>query len=426
MFTDYTKIIIKSGDGGNGAATFRREKYVASGGPDGGDGGNGGNIYFQVDKDKNTLIDFRYNKKFKAKNGENGSGSHCNGKYGEDLYIKVPIGTVIKDAETGKVVADLSKPNQKELVLKGGRGGRGNSHFATATRQAPRFSEDGEKGEEKELILELKLLADVGLLGFPNVGKSTFLASVTAAKPKIANYHFTTIIPNLGVVKTKDGNGFVIADIPGIIEGASEGVGLGIQFLRHVERTRLLLHFLDVSGQEGRNPIEDFNAINKELKKYSEKLATRKQIIVANKIDAIDEIQSEELKAVEKLAKEQNLELFKISAATGQGVQELIDYVTNTLKTLPKEELIEIEDKVVYTLDDKKDEWHIKEQNGVFIVTGKAVQRLMGRINIEDNESMYYLQKCLKNMGIEDKLKEMGVCEGDTVILDEWELEWFD
>ena len=426
MFTDYTKIIIKSGDGGNGAATFRREKYVASGGPDGGDGGNGGNIYFQVDKDKNTLIDFRYNKKFKAKNGENGSGSHCNGKYGEDLYIKVPIGTVIKDAQTGKVVADLSKPNQKELVLKGGRGGRGNSHFATATRQAPRFSEDGEKGEEKELILELKLLADVGLLGFPNVGKSTFLASVTDAKPKIANYHFTTIIPNLGVVKTKDGNGFVIADIPGIIEGASEGVGLGIQFLRHVERTRLLLHFLDVSGQEGRNPIEDFNAINKELKKYSEKLATRKQIIVANKIDAIDETQSEELKAVEKLAKEQNLELFKISAATGQGVQELIDYVTNTLKTLPKEELIEIEDKVVYTLDDKKDEWHIKEQNGVFIVTGKAVQRLMGRINIEDNESMYYLQKCLKNMGIEDKLKEMGVCEGDTVILDEWELEWFD
>lgn len=426
MFTDYTKIIIKSGDGGNGAATFRREKYVASGGPDGGDGGNGGNIYFQVDKDKNTLIDFRYNKKFKAKNGENGSGSHCNGKYGEDLYIKVPIGTVIKDAQTGKVVADLSKPNQKELVLKGGRGGRGNSHFATATRQAPRFSEDGEKGEEKELILELKLLADVGLLGFPNVGKSTFLASVTAAKPKIANYHFTTIIPNLGVVKTKDGNGFVIADIPGIIEGASEGVGLGIQFLRHVERTRLLLHFLDVSGQEGRNPIEDFTAINKELKKYSEKLATRKQIIVANKIDAIDETQSEELKAVEKLAKEQNLELFKISAATGQGVQELIDYVTNTLKTLPKEELIEIEDKVVYTLDDKKDEWHIKEQNGVFIVTGKAVQRLMGRINIEDNESMYYLQKCLKNMGIEDKLKEMGVCEGDTVILDEWELEWFD
>lgn len=425
MFTDYTKIIIKSGDGGNGAATFRREKYVAAGGPDGGDGGNGGNIYFQVDKDKNTLIDFRYNRKFKAKNGENGSGNRCNGKYGEDLYIKVPIGTVIKDAETGKVIADLSEPNQTELILKGGRGGRGNSHFATATRQAPRFSEDGEKGEEKEIVLELKLLADVGLLGFPNVGKSTFLATVTDAKPKIANYHFTTIVPNLGVVKTKDGNGFVIADIPGIIEGASEGVGLGIQFLRHVERTRLLLHFLDVSGQEARNPVEDFYAINKELKKYSEKLSKRKQIIVANKIDVIEE-NSKELKNVEELAKKEGLELFKISAATKQGVQELINHVTEILKTLPKEDSIEVDEKVVYTLEDKKDQWEIKVKDGIFIVTGKAVQRLMGRVNIEDNESMYYLQKSLKNMGIEAKLKEMGVCEGDTVILDEWELEWYD
>ena len=422
MFTDYTKIIIKSGDGGNGAATFRREKYVASGGPDGGDGGNGGNVYFQVDKDKNTLIDFRYNKKFKAKNGENGSGSHCNGKYGEDLYIKVPIGTVIKDAETGKVIADLSEPNQKELILKGGRGGRGNSHFATATRQAPRFSEDGEKGEEKELILELKLLADVGLLGFPNVGKSTFLSVVTDAKPKIANYHFTTIEPNLGVVKTKDGDGFVIADIPGIIEGASEGVGLGIQFLRHVERTRLLLHFLDVSGQEGRNPVEDFYTINKELKKYSEKLSTRKQIIVANKIDVMQD--DTLLKEVEKLSKKEEMEMFKISAVTKDGVEELIDYVTKILKTLPKEDLIEIEDKIVYTLEDKKDEWKIEKVDGVFKVTGKAIQRLMGRVNIEDNESIYYLQKSLKNMGVDDKLKEMGVCEGDTVILDDWELEW--
>ena len=395
-------------------------------GPDGGDGGNGGNVYFQVDKDKNTLIDFRYNKKFKAKNGENGSGSHCNGKYGEDLYIKVPIGTVVKDAETGKVIADLSEPNQKELILRGGRGGRGNSHFATATRQAPRFSEDGDKGEEKEIILELKLLADVGLLGFPNVGKSTFLATVTDAKPKIANYHFTTIIPNLGVVKTKDGNGFVIADIPGIIEGASEGVGLGIQFLRHVERTRLLLHFLDVSGQEGRNPVEDFYIINQELKKYSEKLSTRKQIIVANKIDVIDVENSKELKEVENLAEKEGLKLFKISSATKQGVQELIDYVSETLKTLPKEDLIDIEDKVVYTLEDKQQDWEIKEQDGVFIVTGKAVQRLMGRVNIEDNESMYYLQKSLKSMGIEDKLREMGVKEGDTVILDDWELEWYD
>lgn len=390
----------------------------------GGDGGNGGNVYFQVDKDKNTLIDFRYNRKFKAKNGENGSGSRCNGKYGEDLYIKVPIGTVVKDAETGKIVADLSNPGQTELILKGGRGGRGNSHFATATRQAPRFSEDGDKGEEKEVILELKLLADVGLLGFPNVGKSTFLKAVTDAKPKIANYHFTTIVPNLGVVKTKTGDGFVIADIPGIIEGASEGVGLGIQFLRHVERTRLLLHFLDVSGIEGRNPIEDFYAINEELKKYSEKLSTRKQIIVANKTDIMQD--ENLLKQVEELAKKEGLELYKISAATKEGVEELIDHVTEVLKTLPKEELFEIEDKKVYTLEDKKDDWEIKEEDGVFIVTGRAIQRLMGRVNIEDNESMYYLQKSLKNMGIDAKLKEMGVCQGDTVILDGWELEWYE
>ncbi len=424
MFVDYTKIIIKSGDGGNGAVAFRREKYVAAGGPDGGDGGNGGNIYFQVDKDKNTLIDFRYNRKFKAQNGENGSGSHCNGKYGEDLYIKVPIGTVIKDVETGKIVADLSKPNQTELILKGGRGGRGNSHFKTPTRQAPRFAEDGEKGEEKEIILELKLLADVGLLGFPNVGKSTFLKSVTDAKPKIANYHFTTLDPNLGVVKTKDGDGFVIADIPGIIEGASEGVGLGIQFLRHVERTRLLLHFLDVSSQEGRNPVEDFYAINKELKKYSEKLSQRKQIIVANKVDVMQD--DTLLKEVEELAKKEKLQLYSISAVTGQGVQELINDVSNILKTLPKEDVIEVEDKIVYTLEDKQDQWSIQEKDGVFIVSGKAVERLMGRVNIEDNESMYYLQKSLKNMGIEEKLKQMGVHEGDTVILADWELEWYE
>ena len=424
MFTDYIKIIIKSGDGGNGAISFRREKYVAAGGPDGGDGGKGGDIYFQVDKDKNTLIDFRYNKKYKASNGVNGSGNNCNGKYGEDLYIKVPIGTIIKDAETGKVIADLSKPNQVELVLKGGRGGRGNSHFATPTRQVPRFAEDGERGEEKEIILELKLLADVGLLGFPNVGKSTFLSVVTDARPKIANYHFTTLEPNLGVVKIKNGDGFVIADIPGIIEGASEGVGLGTQFLRHVERTRLLLHFLDVSGQEGRNPVEDFYVINKELKKYSEKLAQRKQIIVANKIDVMQD--DTLLKQVEEVAKKEGLELYKISAVTKQGVEELIDHVSELLKTLPKEDLVDIEDRKVYTLEDKKDEWHIEEKNGVFIVTGKAIERLMGRINIEDNESMYYLQKSLKNMGVEDKLKEMGVCEGDTVILDEWELEWYD
>ncbi len=424
MFTDYTKIFIKSGDGGNGAATFRTEKYVAAGGPDGGDGGNGGNVYFIVDKDRNTLIDFRYNKKFKAKNGENGSGSRCNGKYGEDLYVKVPIGTVVKDAETGKVVADLSTPGQKELILKGGRGGRGNCHFATPTRQAPRFSEGGEKGEEKELILELKLLADVGLLGFPNVGKSTFLSTVTDAKPKIANYHFTTINPNLGVVKTKGGDGFVIADIPGIIEGASDGVGLGIQFLRHVERTRLLLHFIDVSGVEGRDPIEDYKTINNELAKYSEKLTKRKQILVATRIDIMQD--DSKLKELEEFAKKEKLELFKISSVTRDGVQQLIDHVAEVLKTLPKEELVETEERVVYTLQEKDQQWEAYEEGGIFYVQGRAVDRLMGRINIEDNESMYYFQKCLKNMGIEAKLKELGICEGDTVKISDWELEWYE
>ena len=342
MFTDYTKIIIKAGNGGNGAISFRREKYVAAGGPDGGDGGKGGDVYFKVDKDKNTLIDFRYNKKYKAENGENGGASKCSGKSGEDIIIGVPIGTVIKDFETGKVIADLSEPNQKELILKGGRGGRGNQHFATATRQAPRFSEDGEPGQEKEIILELKLIADVGLLGFPNVGKSTFLSRVTDARPKIANYQFTTLEPNLGVVKAKDGTSFVIADIPGIIEGASEGVGLGLQFLRHIERTRLLLHVIDISGLEGRDPVDDFNIINKELEQYSEKLSKRKQIIVASKAD----VQNEELyKKLEDLAKQKNIEIFKISSSTGEGITELLDYVTKILKTLPKEDIVDQEEK---------------------------------------------------------------------------------
>ena len=424
MFTDYAKITIKSGNGGNGAATFRREKYVAAGGPDGGDGGKGGSIYFFVDKDMNTLLDFRYKKIFKAENGENGSGNNCNGKKGEDLYIGVPLGTIIKDADSGKVVADLSEENQKELILQGGRGGKGNTHFATSTRQAPRFSQDGEKGMEKELILELKLLADVGLIGFPNVGKSTFLSMVTSAKPKIADYHFTTIIPNLGVVKSIYGDSFVIADIPGIIEGASKGVGLGIQFLRHIERTRLLLHVIDVSGLEGRNPVDDFYTINEELKKYSEKLSNRKQIIVANKIDVM---QNEQLyKELEELANKQNIEIYKISAATGEGIDELMNRVTQVLKELPKEELVETEEKIVYTLSEDKDEFTVRRDGNDYIVEGPAAERLMGRVNIGDNESMHYFQKSIRQLGIEDKLKKMGIKEGDTVKFLEWEFEWYD
>ena len=426
MFVDYAKIIIISGDGGYGAATFRREKYVAAGGPDGGDGGRGGDVYFEVDPNANTLIDFRFTKKFKAENGQNGSGGHKFGKSGQDIIVKVPVGTIVKDAESGKVIVDMSKEGQKELILKGGRGGKGNSHFATSTRQAPRFAIDGEPGKEKEIILELKLLADVGLVGFPNVGKSTILSRVTKATPKIADYHFTTIDPNLGVVKTEYGDSFVLADIPGIIEGASEGVGLGIQFLRHVERTRLLLHVLDVAGTEGWNPVDDINKINEELKKYSEKLATRKQIIVANKIDSMQD--DENYKALEKLAKENGMEIYKISAVTGEGLNELFNHVAKTIKTLPKEEIVELEDRIVYTLDEDEEEQFKIEmiKPGEFIVTGPAAQRLMGRVNIGDNESYAYMEKMLKKIGITQALKDKGVKEGDTVKILEWEFEWYE
>jgi GTP-binding protein len=314
----------------------------------------------------------------------------------------VPKGTVVKDSESGKVIADLSEDNQVELILKGGRGGKGNVHFATSTRQAPHFAIDGEKGKEKEIILELKLLADVGLVGFPNVGKSTLISKVSAARPRIADYHFTTIDPNLGVVKTKSGDSFVMADIPGIIEGASEGVGLGTQFLRHIERTRLLLHVIDVAGTEGRTPIEDFEKVNSELKKYSEKLSKRKQIIVANKADSLqDEKNFEDLA---KKAKENNMEIFKISAVTGEGVVELMDYVGKLVKTLPKEEIVDIEDRVVYTLEEDRDEFTVYiPQEGEYIVEGPAVERLMGRVNIGDNESFAYLQRMIKKLGIEEE-----------------------
>lgn len=424
MFVDYVKIIIKSGDGGNGAKTFRREKYVAAGGPDGGDGGNGGSIYFEVDKDANTLINFKYNKKYKAENGENGSGNRCFGKSGKDLYIKVPKGTVVKDFETGKVITDLSEDGQKELVLKGGKGGKGNVHFVTSTRQVPDFAIDGEKGREIEVILELKSIADVGLVGFPNAGKSTLLSRVTAATPKIADYPFTTIDPNLGVVKTSYGDSFVMADIPGIIEGASEGVGLGIQFLRHIERTRVLLHMVDVSGLNGRKAIDDFNKINNELEKYSEKLINKKQIVVANKIDTMQD--EEDCLELEKLAKNKDLEFFRISAVTGEGLVELMNYVSEVVKTIPKEDIFESDERVVYTLEEDKDEFTVEEiAEGEFYVSGPAVERLMGRVNIGDNESFAYLQKMLKKLGIEDALKEKGVCEGDTVKILDWHFEYY-
>lgn len=424
MFVDYAKIIIESGKGGDGAATFRREKYVAAGGPDGGDGGKGGDIYFEVDPDTNTLVDFRFTKKFKAKSGENGSGNRCFGKSGDDLTVKVPKGTIVKDAETGKVIVDMSEDGQRELILKGGRGGKGNVHFATSTRQAPHFAIDGEKGKVKEIILELKLLADVGLIGFPNVGKSTILSRVTAATPKIADYHFTTIDPNLGVVKTEHGDSFVLADIPGIIEGASEGVGLGIRFLRHVERTRLLLHVIDVAGTEGRNPVDDFNKINEELKKYSEKLASRKQIIVANKADSMQDENNYE--TLEKIAKEQNLEIFKISAVTGEGLNELFNHVAEVIKTLPKEEIVEPEERMLYTLEEEEEPFTVTRKNNEFFVEGPTIDRLMARVNTEDNESFAYLQRMMKKLGIDDALRNNGVKEGDTVNILDWVFEWYE
>ena len=424
MFVDYVKIIIKSGDGGNGAKTFRREKYVAAGGPDGGDGGNGGNIYFEVDKDSNTLINFRYNKKYKAENGENGSGNRCFGKSGKDLVLKVPKGTVIRDFITKKFICDLSEDNQRELVLKGGRGGKGNVHFATSTRQAPDFAIDGEKGKEIEIILELKSIADVGLIGFPNSGKSTLLSKVTSARPKIADYPFTTIDPNLGVVKTSLGNSFIIADIPGIIEGASDGVGLGIKFLRHIERTRILLHIIDVSGLNGRKATDDFNKVNNELEKYSKKLINKKQIVVANKIDIIQD--KEELENLRKVSRQNGLEFFEISGATKQGVDELMNHVSEVLKTLPKEEIFDTDEKIVYTLEDEKEDFIIeKTGEKEYCVSGPAVERLMRRVNISDSESLAYLQKMIKKLGIEDALKEKGICDGDTVKILEWHFEYY-
>lgn len=424
MFVDYVKIYVKAGKGGNGAVSFRREKYVASGGPNGGDGGKGGDIYFEVDPDSNTLIDFRYKKKFIAKNGENGADSNKTGRSADDLYIGVPIGTIIKDVETGEVLADLSEKNQTALILHGGKGGKGNSHFATSTRQAPRFAQEGEPGEERELILELKLIADVGLVGFPSVGKSTILSIVTAATPKIADYHFTTLEPNLGVIKPEYGASFVMADIPGLIEGASDGAGLGIKFLRHIERTRLLLHVIDVAGTEGRDPVEDFYKINRELEKYSKKLASRKQIIVANKSDLLQE--NSGFEELEKLAKEKNIEIFKISAATGEGLKELIAYVSEELKTIPKENLVEIkENKKIYKLEEKED-FKITKDGNTFVVDGPAIREIMRRVNIEDYESLFYFQRKMRELGVNDKLKEAGVKDGDSVRVYNYELDWED
>jgi len=412
MFIDTSKIFIQAGKGGDGAVTFHREKYVAAGGPDGGDGGNGGNIVAIACKDISTLLDFRYKKKYAAEPGGNGRDGKRSGKNGEDLYIKVPCGTIIRDTESGKVICDLKEDGEKFIIAKGGSGGWGNSHFATATRQTPKFAKAGLPGDEREITLELKLIADVGLLGFPNVGKSTFLSIVSEAKPKIANYHFTTLIPNLGVVRVGEGNSFVMADIPGIIEGAHQGVGLGHAFLRHVERTRILLHFVDVSGCEGRDPIEDVHIINDELVKYSEKLAEKPQVIVANKMDipSFDD-NFEKFKAQ---MEDEGYTVFAISAATHRGIDEVINYTSRMLAELPREE----EDDYDYLdLDEVRnnDSVEITVEDGIYIVEGMYVRKIVGSTNFDDYESLQYFQRALRKSGIIDMLEEKGIKEGDTV-----------
>ena len=423
MFIDTAKIFVKSGDGGHGCISFRREKYVPAGGPDGGDGGD---VVFKVDTNITTLLDFKYKKKFVADKGTNGEGSKCYGKDGSKLIIKVPMGTIIRDIETNKIMADLSHSDDEFVVCRGGKGGKGNVKFATPTRQAPNFAEPGMPGEERWVGLELKLLADVGLLGFPNVGKSTFLSVVTKAKPKIANYHFTTLKPNLGVVAVKGIEPFVMADIPGIIEGASEGVGLGIDFLRHIERTRLLIHVVDISGLEGRDPIEDFKKINEELKKYNVKLWDRPQIVVANKCDMLyDESVYENFKkAVQEMGYNK---VFKMSAATSQGIEAVMQEASKLLKEIPLTDL-EIADDERFIPEEKRFTYTINEveEDGlkVFVVEGTFVDRLLLAVNVNEPDSLRYFHKVLKNKGIFDELREMGIEDGDVVRVNDFEFEY--
>ena len=419
MFADRAKITICSGKGGDGHVSFRRELFVAAGGPDGGDGGKGGDVIFEVDKGMTTLGEYRHKHKFSAQPGENGGKSRCHGANGSDIVLKVPEGTVIKDAESGKVIADMSGDNMRQVILKGGRGGLGNQHFATATMQVPKYAQPGKPAQELVVTLELKVIADVGLVGFPNVGKSTLLAHVTNAKPKIANYHFTTLSPNLGVVDL-EGSGFVIADIPGLIEGASEGVGLGHEFLRHIERTKVMIHLVDAASTEGRDPIEDIYKINEELRAYNEEISKRPQVIAANKIDAIYAEDGED--PVQKLKDEfepQGIKVFPISAVTGQGLKELLYYVRDLLNELPQEPVVfeqeffpdevRIDDNLPYTVTKSEEDDH------TYIVEGPKIEKMLGYTNLESEKGFLFFQNFLKDTGILQELEDAGIQEGDTV-----------
>ena len=424
MFIDKAKIFIKAGNGGNGSISFHREKYVAAGGPDGGDGGKGGNVIFQAETGSTTLMDFRYKRKYVAQNGGDGAGKRQKGKNGQDILIRVPQGTIVRDAQSNRILADLSDPEKQVVLAQGGNGGWGNAHFSTATRQTPNFAKNGRAGDERMVNLELKLLADVGLVGFPNVGKSTILSVTTKADPKIANYHFTTLEPNLGVVDLAEHMSFVLADIPGIIEGASEGVGLGHEFLRHIERTRLLIHVVDVSGIEGRNPIEDFETINQELSKYDMELEERPQIIAANKIDILqDPAAYEEFK---NYMEEKGFTVFPISAATNQGVDDLMRYVYRELQKLPPVKVFEPEmdlDEELYELVDDKG-YEITRDGEFYVIAGSWIEAVGGSVNFSDRESLQYFQRALVRKGVIDELVEMGIKEGDMVRIGDLEFEF--
>ena len=419
MFSDKVRIFIKSGKGGDGHVSFRRELYVPAGGPDGGNGGNGGDIIFQVDKGLNTLGDFRHNSKYIAQSGEEGGKKRCTGKNGENLIIKVPEGTVIYDDESGKVISDMSGNNMKETILKGGHGGKGNMNYATATMQAPQYAQPGQEAKELWVRLELKCIADVGLVGFPNVGKSTFLSRVTNARPKIANYHFTTLNPNLGVVDIDGGKGFVIADIPGLIEGASEGVGLGHQFLRHIERTKVIIHIVDAASTEGRDPIADIKAINAELEAYNPDLLKRPQVIAANKIDAIydDGTGTNPVELIKNAFEPEGIKVYPISAVTGQGVKELLYAVRELLDNFPDDVVIfEKEFDIDELLDNSDDNYNVYvDENGIFIVEGERIDKMLGYTNLESEKGFNFFQKFMKSSGAIDRLEELGIEEGDTV-----------
>ena len=426
MFADRAKIIIKSGKGGNGHVSFRREKYVPNGGPDGGDGGKGGDVIFVVDEGLNTLTDFRHRRKFAAEPGEEGGKKNCHGKNGADLILKVPEGTVIKDAESGKVIADMSGENKRQVILKGGRGGLGNQNFATSTMQAPKYAQPGGEAIEIEVQLELKVIADVGLVGFPNVGKSTLLSRVTNAQPKIANYHFTTLQPNLGVVDLDGAKGFVIADIPGLIEGASEGVGLGLDFLRHIERTRVIIHVVDAAGTEGRDPIADIHAIEKELRAYDPAILEKPMVIAANKTDAIYEDENEIIKALRNEFEKDGVKIFPISAVSGKGLKELLYHVNNLLETCGKAPIVYEQEFDPALLFFKDEPYTItRADDAAFVVEGPKIEKMLGYTNIETEKGFLFFQNFMKEQGILAELEERGIVDGDTVRIYGHEFDYY-